>query len=369
MVKKITSYQAILLIIVFRVIIAFSYLPSVNITPGNRDVWIVVLLSIPYTLVLCMPILFLSNKFNEQTIIEYMERIFGKIIGKIVGSYYTLFFIIFTTLFLSILVEMLDSTMFPATPTWATALIGIGTCLYIAYKGLVNICKGGEILVPFILIVTFLLSILGFKRIDFKVFLPILSDSTLKEINKGTIDIALRFSDILALTMIIPYLEEKKKINQIFIKALIYSTLVITLILIVTQGVLGIEQSKHANFPFFTYARTIDLYRFIQRIEFIFVVAWITGNIGKIAGYLYFSSVSVSQVFNKTDNKPYILPCAIIVFIASVILKDSRSIIGVKQPVQKIILIFSLFSILIIPAIALIVYLFRRKNIEVNKRN
>lgn len=364
--KKVNSYQVILLLIVFRVIIAFSYLPSVNIIPANQDVWLVVLMSIPYTLIICTPLLFLSNKFNKYTIIEYMERIFGNMIGKILGGYYSLIFIIFTALFLSILIEMLDSTMFPETPTWVTALIGIVTCTYIAHKGLVNICKSGEVLIPFILGVILLLSILGCKRFDFKVFLPILKDSTFKEINRGTIDIALRFSDILVLTMITPHLEEKDTINSIFYKALIYSTLIIVSILVVTQATLGIEQSKHANFPFFTYTRIIDLYNFIQRIESIFVVAWIMGSIGKIAGYLYFSSVTVSQVLKKNDNKPYILPIAVIVFIVSVILKDRWPIIGVMQPLQKIILILSLISVFIIPTIALIIYLFKRKRIGTN---
>ena len=367
--RKVTSYQAILLILIFRVIIGFSYLPSINIIPANQDAWIVLLLSIPYVLLLCFPVLFLSNRFNELTLIEYMENIFGKVIGKIVGSYYSLFFLVSAIFFLSLLIEMLDSTMFPNTPTWFTALIGIATCTYVAYKGLITMCKTGEIIVPFILIVIFLLSVLGWKRMDLKVLLPILKDSTLDGINKGTIDVALRFTDILVLAMITPYLEEKEKLNSIFYKCLIYSTLIIVLMLIVTQSVLGIEQAKHANFPFFTYTRTIELYHFIERIESIFIVTWIMGSIGKISGLLYFSSVSMSQVLNKTNNKPYIIPNAVIVLIASVILKDNRPIVAVKHPIQGILLIISLISMFIIPLIALIVYLFRRKSIEANKYN
>ena len=53
--NKISSYQVILLIIIYRVIIAFSYLPIVNTPPGNQDIWITLLLSIPYTHYIRLP--------------------------------------------------------------------------------------------------------------------------------------------------------------------------------------------------------------------------------------------------------------------------------------------------------------------------
>ncbi len=77
------------MIIVYRVIIAFTYLPVVNIPPGNQDIWIVLLMSIPYTILLCVPLIYLGNRFNNFTLIEYTEKISGKIVGKIIGIYYT----------------------------------------------------------------------------------------------------------------------------------------------------------------------------------------------------------------------------------------------------------------------------------------
>jgi spore germination protein KB len=39
-IKKVSSYQIILLIIIYRMIIAFTYGPAINTPPGNQDVWI-----------------------------------------------------------------------------------------------------------------------------------------------------------------------------------------------------------------------------------------------------------------------------------------------------------------------------------------
>src|SRR5690606_18290397 len=92
---NISSYQTILLITIYRAIMSLTYLPVVNTPPGNQDVWIMILLSIPYTIVFCFPILFLSNKFNDLTIIEYTEKIMGKVLGKIMGFIYAMILLIF----------------------------------------------------------------------------------------------------------------------------------------------------------------------------------------------------------------------------------------------------------------------------------
>ena len=360
-IKKVSSYQIILLIIIYRMIIAFTYGPAINTPPGNQDVWIALLLSIPYTILIYLPILFLSNKFNNLTIIEYMEKIFGKFIGKLVGFFYTVSFLTSCTIFVSTLLEMLGSTVFPETPVWVTSLFMITTCTYIASKGLESIARGAEIIVPFIIGIIFLILVLGYKNMDLTVLLPILSDSTFKSINIGAIDFAFKFSDVLILAMITPHLEKKEEFNKIFLKSLIYSMLMVIIVVIASQAALGVEQAKHDNFPSFTYTRLINLLDFIQRIESLYVVSWIAGNIGKISGYLYFTTVALSQTTKRKENKSYIIPIGIIIFISSIIIKDRHSIIGTPKSTEDITLIMSIISMLIIPLIALIVYLLRSK--------
>ncbi len=122
---------------------------------------------------------------------------------------------------------------------------------YIAYKGLKSIARGGEIFVPFILGVILLFIILGYNNYDFTVLLPVLKDSTFKELNIGAIDSGIKFSDIIILAMIPPYLERKEDLNKIYIKSIIYSIFIIILLVVATQAALGIEYAKHTNFPYF----------------------------------------------------------------------------------------------------------------------
>lgn len=361
--NKISSYQVILLIIIYRVIIAFSYLPIVNTPPGNQDIWIMLLLSIPYTLIIGFPMIYLSNKFNDLTIIEYSEKILGKYIGKIVGIYYTGFLLMSCVIIVATFVEILDTTMFIETPTWVTAIIMLLTCTYISYKGLEPIARGAEVFVPFILGVILLFIILGYNIYDFTVLLPVLKDSTFKELNVGAIDRSIKFSDIIILAMVTPHLERKEDIKKIYVKSIIYSLIIILLLTITTQAALGIEYAKHTIFPFFTFNRLINLFDFIQRIDVLSVVGWIMGNIGKIAGYLYFTTVAFRQTINKQKNQPYIIPMAIIILITTVLIKNKRSLLSAGKLLEYVILVTSAITIFIIPLITVIVYFFRRKKL------
>lgn len=366
---KVSSYQALLLIILYRIIIAFTYLPIVNTVPRNQDIWIVLLLSIPYTIILFWPLMYLGNKFKGLNLIQYTEKILGRFFGKIFNIYYILFLFLFCIILVSTLVEILNTTMFLETPTYVTTAIIIITCAYVSYKGLESIARGAEIFVPFILLTILLFVVLSYNNYDFTVLLPILKDSTFKELSKGSLDRSIKFSDALILAMLAPHLEKKEDLNGIFVKSVIYSIIIIIILVVSTQAVLGIEYPKHINFPFFTFSRLVNLLDFIQRIELLIVIALITGNIGKISGYMYFASVAFAQTLNKDNNKVYIVPISIMVFIITLVIKDRRSILAVGDTLQSIILITSFIALFILPLITMIVYFFRKDKFSDIKNN
>ncbi len=112
-------------------------------------------------------------------------------------------------------------------------------------------------------------------------------------------------------------------------------------------------------FLFFTFSRLVNLLDFIQRIDVLTVITLLTGNIGKISGYLYFTTIAFTQTINKKDNRPYIIPTAIIMLIVTVLIKDRRSLLSVGgEALQEVILISSFITIFILPLITTIVYFF-----------
>lgn len=361
-IEKLTYNQVLLLIIIFRLVLGLTYMPVVHVSTGNQDTWIVLLLSIVYKIILNLPIIYLSNKFNTLNLLEFADKIMGKFLGTIITIFYTTIFLLANLLFATIFIETLDVAFFPLTPTWFNALLAFITCAYISYKGLNILCRFGETVIPIIIGGTFLLVLLGVENFDFYELLPILSDSSFTELNRGAMSISFRFADILLLTMITPSLKVKKDLNKIFVNSIIYSTLMVTILVVAIQVTLGVEFTKHANFPFLIYARTISIGE-IYGFDSLYIGIWIIGNIMKSSGYLYFSTIALEKLTNK-NKQVFIIPVSIVLTVLVILIKDRVPILPIGEPINTIIELLSLIALVLIPTIMLIVYFFRRKKLK-----
>lgn len=363
---RVSCYQVVLLITVYEVMTRLTYLSVASIPPANQDMWIVSLTSIPYIILFCSPLLYLGNRFNNLTLLGYANRIMGRILGKIIGIFYTIFLFIGLMLLLGVLVEILNSSLFPETPTCVTASIMLITCIYISYGGFKNMARLGEITIPFVIIMIFLFIALGYKNYDFKELLPVLKDSTYKQINAGAINIGIRFSEITILAMMTPYLEVREDLNRIFFRSLMYSMGISILIVVAVQLSLGIEFVKHINFPFLTFTRLLALGRDIQGFDSLYIISWIMGNVIKISGYLYFTTLALEEIIGRR-NQDFIIPVSVIALILIILIKDRRPILAATRSMQRFMFILSVIAILIIPLIMLVAYFFRRNSLKQGK--
>lgn len=359
---KLYYNQVLLLLLLNRMILGLTYLPELNTPPANQDIWVMLLLSIPYTIVFTLPLLYLGNKFSQYNFFEYIEMIMGKFLGKIIGIFYTIDFLINLSFFTSAFVEILDSSLYDETPTVVNVVILMITCTYIVYKGIMNLGRLGQFIVPFIIALYFILALLGIKNYDFEVFLPILRDSTFKDLNKGAIISSLRYTDILILIMMVPYLDEKRNINRIYIRALIYSVLIVIMTVVIVQATFGVEYAKIVNFPYYNFTRLIKIGE-TQGFDLLYVVSWIMGNVIKISGYFYLTTIAIGKVVNRR-NQIFIIPVAIVTTILVVLLKDNRPVIATRSPIPQVLIPLSAVAIIVIPLAIVIVYLFRRNKLE-----
>lgn len=362
--EKITTRQMILLLTVFRLSLIVSYMPSLDLPPANQDMWIVIFLSLFYSILMRIPILFLVNKFNNLSIIGYSEKILGKFLGKLVGILYGLYFAIYATFVITIQAQLVAADILPNTPNWLIIGILVVTSLYIGSKGLIVIFRTGELIAPITLVSIIILIVLGVRSVEFSTFLPILADSKFSEINIGAILLSFLITDIFIIAMNAPYLENKKDINKIYVKASIYSILLSVISVMVTQGTLGIEQARHANYPFLIYTRLIKYESILQRIDAIYVITWISTNTLRKLIYTYISYMSFKEVFNKEGGQWIHYFIGITIGLIAIQLANTKVITTEDSMLNKFFIISSIIFLTIIPLITLIVYFFRRKTLN-----
>ncbi|OLS03607.1 GerAB/ArcD/ProY family transporter [Tissierella creatinophila] len=364
-VEKITTRQMMLYIMATRVSISISVLPAINLPPYNHDIWIMVMLSITHTFIVMIPLLYLANKFTEYSVIGYMKKIFGKSIGKILGILYVLYFIMLSINGITIQSELVATSFLVDTSNIVIIGVMVITCIYLVTRGIKNILTASEILIPIALFIITLLVLLGLVKVDYSILLPILKYSSFKDMNLGAIQLTFFYTDIFLLTMIVPELENKEDINKIFFITTVLSLLFSAIIIVVVFGSLGVEQSRHSNFAFLLYTRSLKDIKILERIDPVFVIAWLITNFMRLTGFLYLATRVLREIFNK-DEKDKIIVFIVggISAVVSMLILNERSVIGIRKQFDLFYGILFVIFVIAIPVLTCIVYFFRRKSLN-----
>ncbi len=367
--EKVTKRQAIMLMVLSRLSISISTMPTIDIPPYNQDIWIIVILSIFYTAVLMIPLLFLANRFNEYNLIGYIELIYGKIVGKTLGISYLLFIFFSGIIAAFNHVELVNATILTNSMNSLLILVLVVTAIYTVSRGLIVRLRAVEIFGPVAIFTIILLVILGLKDVDFSFLLPVLADSTLRDLHSGSLQLSFFYVDILLLAMIVPDLEDKKDINSIFLISITMAGLILIMASIGSQGVLGLEQIRHTNFHFYHYVRMINYPSILERIDAVFVLAWLITSQARVNGFLYVTVRGLREIFNKgLREKWLVVIMGTLLSVITIILTNRYSFNLIRGELIKYHNTMFLIFIIVIPIITCIVYFFRRKNIQGSQR-
>ncbi len=362
---NITSKQMIALIVLVRLSIAISIMPTRNIRPFNQDIWIMVLVSIAYTFLAVIPLLYLANKFRDVSMIGYLDIIHGKVIGKVLAFLYGMYFLFTSILAASVQSELITTSILPDTSENLIVIAMVVTCVYCVSRGIIAGIRAVEVLSPIAITIVLILMAFGINNFRYDLLLPILSDSTILDINLGAMELTTFSSEIFLLTMLIPYLENKDDINKIFLKSAIYSLGLLAFIVVIAYITFGVEYIQHSNFPFLVYARSIDIFEVIERIDSIAVVAWIITSATRIIAFLSISISVLREIFNKDEKEKKILVIlSSILILATLYVVNIRSVIITEGDILILIRVLFIIFVIVIPLITCIIYFIRRKSIE-----
>lgn len=356
--EKISPIQTILLLGICRISIVLLWFHF-----SNQDVWITEIIALVHIALLCAPLLFLSKQFANLTIIEYLPILTGPLVGKILGALYIAFFLFIATLDLSLFDNILKPINLPETPDSAIILLALATCAYAVYKGLECIARSTEIFVPPILAVIVIYAVLQIPEMDFKVFLPILADSTFSEINFLAFMTAARINEIIVLAMLAPSINKKGNTKMIFFWIAILVTVFSLIIVVTTLAGLGLEVSKKTFDPYYLFIKQINIYDFITRIEFLIVAAWNIGMFLKISLFLYLATISLVQLLGLKKRKVLIIPMVIIIF-ATTLKTDILKSVIVFNIIEHYVPYINLIFMFGIPVVMLAMFFLKNMNVK-----
>lgn len=369
--SNITSIQLLFLAVGSSLVFPYTFMPILNTPPANQDVWIVLILSLFYTVSIDFPILVLLNKFKGCTVNEIIELILGKFLGKMVSFLFVVFFLFCYTICMMIGTLFISTDIIPGTPIWAILVLAFVTVSYPAYKGAGVIGRLAVLIVPCIMLTIIVFFLLGLDLMDFKIFKPVLSDSTFLELNSGAFFTGARYSEILIFLVFFFFMKQKSEINKTYAKALLIFGIFFAMMLIPTISVLGINFAKNQYNPYFVYTRQVYTYDFIQRVQSINTLALFPGLLLKLITYNFMASNTLSGIFKTKSHKIFVIPVTILSFLICMIPFMHKSSVITLLASDQIFPWIILPVTFVLPLLILTVYLIRRKKVNsiLNKKN
>lgn len=313
---KIDSRQAIWLMITLVIATAGVYAPAVAVNAARQDAWLSVIFATLVALFIAWMIVILILRFPGKTIFQIPELVLGKVPGKIIAFFFVLWLIHIEILVFSEFGNFMISSVLPGTPMVVNHVVAAVMIAYIARNGLEVISRFNGLFLPFFLLSITFLILLAFKDMDLARLLPVFDDVP-AAIMKGSAAQIAWLGEVIVLAVIIPNLNKPGRALRVAFLATLVSGLIMTLNVVYPLAIFGPDLTASFFYPIYSAVRIISIANFLERLEAIPVVIWITGGIIKVCLLRYAAVQGAAQCLELEDYRPLVLPVGAVVVAGS----------------------------------------------------
>lgn len=264
----------------------------------------------------------LKQQFPGLTIIEYSEVVVGKVLGKVLTASFILFLLSFNIQLIWDTTGFLSITLLPKTPALILNLSMVLLGAYIVPKGIEVIARMAQFVLPLFLMAVVFVIVLAMRDFEFGNILPMLEGGVLP-IVKNSLAPAYIFGEVGLLTLFLPMVNESQVIGRKMLMMLVAAAGSLSAVILTTILVFGPEVTGSYVYSFFALAKFVQAGRYIQRVESLISILWITGITIKMALLFYLCSVATAQCLGLKSYKSvaYLLTMvqgALLIFLGSV---------------------------------------------------
>ena len=303
----------------------------------------------------------LGQRFPQHTLVQYSVVLLGKAAGKLVAGAYILFFLVLNVLVIREFSQFLTLTMLLKTPAYIlnVAIVLVGG--YVAAKGIEVVARMTQFILPLFAVGTLFIFVLAIPSMEPGKLLPLLEGGVLPII-RGSVTPASWYGEVIVLVMLLPAVNKPREAKSRCFLAILAVAGFLSVDILITLGVYGPELTGYFRFPFWVVAKYIEYSNYLQRVESVVAVLWITGMTIKVALVSYVIALSTAQVLGLTAYRPVLYPLALVQIIAAgyplINMAALDEILDQYWPP------FALLFELILPLVLLLVALIRRKRRE-----
>lgn len=317
---------------------------AIGITAGiivrkiGADVWTSMSIGLAISIVFVMLMVYISSKFPDKTIIHYSKEILGEWVGKLLAIILAVYFAFAYGVSANVMLMHLKEYFLPQTPFIILSLIYTLACAY-------GVALGPEVVIRFSFFAFIMLwginttMVLGTMQ-DFSfINLEPLFD---RGVGANLFNSVYVFCDttmvILAVGMVYPMLNKKKKIMPITFASMIVACVSIIIWPIFEVGVLGADVMKQFVVVCMQQVRSAQLTRYLPRYELIMVSFFVWSVYAQSVIMFFSSQYAIKDTFNlRKDRKIIYILTPIFIFIANQMGSDHNNYIDFLSGIWTIV--------------------------------
>jgi spore germination protein KB len=347
------------------IILVFLFLLGSTVLVGTggaakKDMWLAMILAI----ILAIPLVMFYSKllatFPGKNLFEITEQVFGKFLGKLIVFLYTWYALHLGAMVMDNFGEFINIVGLPETPRAVPVIFFAILSTWVCKEGVEVLGRWGQLFLSFILGITMVTVFFSVVTMDINKVRPILEEG-IPPLIKGTFGIfAFPYGEVVILTMITPFYENKKSIYKIYVYGVILGGL--TLLMYAVRNLLTIGPDKIAMhyYPSYIAVGRINIGEFIQRAQILITVAFLIAGFMKISVCLLATVNGVAKLFNLGNYRLIVTPVAILMFNLSFIVYEN--ILETIKWAPNIYPYYAFSFQVILPLVTYIVYKIRIKD-------
>jgi spore germination protein KB len=293
---------------------AILVLPGITAKYAQNDLWLSPVLASSVGFITLVIAYRLHERFPNQSLIQYSERIVGRIAGKAIGLVFLLFYLHTNGMILRQYTDFISVSFLPRTPMVVIASTLILTVAYSVRSGIESVVRSSFICTAIFLITSFLFLLL-LPDMDFKNLLPVMEHGVVPSL-RGAFVPQSWFGEFFLISFLLPFVTNAKEGLKWGLRSVFAAMIGLTYINLMILFLFG-EQVSEMLYPVLTASRYISIGGFMENFESVLMAVWILGNFVKISMFYYAVSIGLAQWLRLTDLKPIVIPIGILTVLCS----------------------------------------------------
>lgn len=278
---------------------------------AKKDSWLAEGLAVIGGTLLALIYTSLARRYPGKSLVQYAPLSLGRYVGKAFGVLYIWYALHLGALVLRNFGELITLVLLPGTPPVVVYGVMIFMIALAVRQGVEVLGRTSQFLFIIIVFNIIIITVLIIPRASLDNLRPMLGEGWLPVLKGAWEELAFPYGETVLFAMVLPHLNRPHQARSTFLKALVTGGVLLGIATARNWAVLG-NLTSSLIFPSFEVSRMISIADFIDRVEALVLVTWISVGFIKIGVCYYAATTGLAQWLGLQDYRPLVYPIGII---------------------------------------------------------